>query len=79
MTDKHYVSCPNIQADNCWPRDYHIKQSMSERKTNAVWFHVNVESKNKANEQTWQNRNRVTDTEDKEVIARGIGDGGLER
>ena len=34
-----------IQAENCWPRDYHIKQRKSERKTDTVWLHSYVESK----------------------------------
>ena len=27
------------------PRDYHIKKSKSDRKTNIIWYHLHVESK----------------------------------
>ena len=52
-----------------------ISQRKRQRKTNIVWFHLYVESK-KTNEQMSQNRNRVIDTENKQVLARGDGDGG---
>ena len=38
---------------------------------NAGWFHLYVGSKNKTNEQTKQNRNRLLDTENKLVVATG--------
>ena len=44
----------------------------SQKKTNAIWFHLYVETKN-------SNRNRLIDTENKLVVARGKGDGGMDK
>lgn len=52
------------------PRGYYAKWKVSE--TNIIWFHFYTESKNKTNEQT-SPRNRLIDTEDKQVAARGDG------
>ena len=49
---------------------------ISQRKTNARWFHLYVESKNKINNK--QNRNKLTDTDNILAVARwegGVGDG----
>ena len=48
--------------DGC--RDYHTEGSKS--KTNIMWYHVDVESK-----QWFQNRNRLTDLENKQTATKG--------
>lgn len=45
---------------------------ITQRKTNGVGFHPDVEFK-KRNEQTKQNRNRLSDTEKNLEVARGEG------
>ena len=42
----------------------------SQRKTNTAWYDLHVECE-KQGKQTWQNRDRLIDTEDKLVIVRG--------
>jgi len=51
------------------PGRYYTKWNKSEKDR----FHLYVESKNKTNEQTGQNRNRPTDTENEQVVVRGEG------
>ena len=46
---------------------------ISQRKTNTVWFHLYVETKKQNKQQNW---NRLTDTENKCMVAKG--DGGRE-
>ena len=62
-----YLSiCDNIDG----PREYYAKWSKSDTwKTNTVPSHLHVESK-KQNKQRQQNRNRLTDTENKLMVAR---------
>ena len=53
-------------------RDYHTKQSNSERKTNTICYHLYVES----NITKWiylQSRNRLTDVENKFLATKGEG------
>ena len=52
------------------PRDYHTKWCKS--KTNTIWYHLYVESKkNDTNELNLQNRNRLTDLENKLMVTEG--------
>ena len=44
---------------------------ISQIKTNSVYYHFYVESKNKTNEYIQQNRNRLTDIENKLVETSG--------
>ena len=44
---------------------------MSQRKANTIWFHLYVKLKKKNK----QNRDRLTETENNLVFARGEGDG----
>ena len=57
--------CDNMNG----PGRYYTKWNKSEKDR----FHLYVESKNKTNEQTGQNRNRPTDTENEQVVVRGEG------
>ena len=51
-------------------RGYYAKWNKSDRKTTTVWFHLYVESKkNKCTNVTEQKQS--TDTENKQVVARG--------
>ena len=53
--------------------DYHIKWSKS--KTNTIWYHLHVESKIWHEWTYLWNRNRLTDIENRLVIAKGEGVG----
>ena len=45
---------------------------LSERKTNIIWYHLNMESKKKWYKGTYlQNRNRVTDIRNKLAVTKG--------
>ena len=49
-------------------RDYHTK---SDRKTDIIWYCLYVESKNKVHKWMYkQNRNRLTDTENKLMVTK---------
>lgn len=64
------ATCDNTDG----PRGHILLSGVRERKTNAMWFHLRVESK----EQSEQNGNRLIDTENKLVTAtRGAGLGTL--
>ena len=58
------------------PRDYHTKWSKPERRTNTIWHHLCVESKIRHKWTYLQNRNRLTDIENRLVVAKGEGGGG---
>ena len=60
--------CSNVDG----PRDSHTKQS--KRKTNTIWYHLHVGSKIWHKWTYLQNRNRLTDTEKRLVVA---GAGGM--
>ena len=49
---------------------------ISQRKTNNVWFYLHLESEKQNKRTNLKNRNRLIDTENKLVVARG--DGGVE-
>ena len=65
--------CSNMDG----PRDYHTKWSQTE-KDKYQWYHLYVESKKKCDKWTYlQNRNRLTDAENKLTITQGEGEGGI--
>ena len=45
--------------------------SLSQRKTNTIWFHLFVEPKRKPKQMNKQNRNRPIDIENKLTVAKG--------
>ena len=51
-----------------------LLNEINQRKANIICFHLYMESK-KQNKHISQNRNRLTDTENKLIFARGEGDG----
>ena len=63
------VICSNMNAT----RDYHTKWSQKE--TNTIWYHLHVESKTWHNWSYLQNRKRLTDIENRLVVATGEGGG----
>ena len=50
------------------PTEYYI--SWSDSKTNTIWYHLYVESKNNTNEFTYKT-NRFTDIENKLMVTKG--------
>lgn len=50
---------------------------ISQQKINTIWSHLNVESE-KQNKLAKQNKNRLTDMKNEQVVARGKGVGGGE-
>ena len=48
-----------------------------QRKKSAISFHLYVKFRYKTNEQTYENRNRNIDTEEKQVVAGGKEDVGM--
>ena len=48
-----------------------------QRKKSTISFHLYVKFKYKTNEQTYENRNRNIDTEEKQVVAGGKEDVGM--
>ena len=52
------------------PRDYHTK-SVRQRKTNTIWYHLYAEFK--MTHMNLQNRNRLTDTENKLMVTKWEG------
>ena len=66
--DWNNVICSNLDAT----RDHHTK-SGRKRKTNTIWYHLNVESKIWHKWTYLWNRNRHTDIESRLVVAMGEG------
>ena len=58
------------------PRDYHTKQSMSEQKDKYIWYHLYVESKIWHKQTYLWNRNKLTNKENRPVVAKEEGFGG---
>ena len=48
-----------------------------QRKKNTISFHLYMKFKYKTNKQTYENRNRNIDTEEKQVVAEGKEDVGM--
>ena len=56
-----------------WTLSY--EDEVSQRKTNIIWYHLYVESKKWYKWIYLQNRNRVTDVENKLMVTKGEGGG----
>ena len=54
-----------------------ILSEENQRKTNIMWYHVHVESNNVTNKTYLQNRNRLTDFENKLTVTEVVARGGL--
>ena len=52
------------------PRDDHTKQNKPETETNTTWYHLNVDSKICSKWTDLWNRNKLTDTENRLVVAK---------
>ena len=63
--------CSNMDG----PRDYHTKWS-NQRKKN-IWYHLYVESKKQHKWTYLENRNRLTDIENKPMVTKTKGGGGI--
>ena len=61
------------------PTDYYTKWSKSERlkKKNTVWYHLHVKSKIQHKQTYLLNRNRLTNIENRLVVAKGRAEGGV--
>ena len=64
--------CSNVDG----PRDDRTKWSRSERETNTMWYHLDVESKIWHKSTYLWNKNRLTDTETRLWLPRLVGRGG---
>ena len=70
-TKNENTICSNMDTTG----DYHTKWSKSERKPIAIWYHFYVESKIWHKLTYLWNRNRIRDTENRLVVAKGEGGG----
>ena len=70
-TKNENTICSNMDTTG----DYHTKWSKSERKPNAIWYQFYVESKIWNKWTYLWNRNRIRDTENRLVVAKGEGGG----
>ena len=58
--------CNNVD----WSRNYCINWIKSERKTNTIWYHIYVELKILCKWISLQNRNIITDRENRFMVAK---------
>ena len=61
------------------PRGFYAKENKSDRVTNTVWCHLNVETENQKKMSKHNKTEAVMDTENKQLVARREGMGGGEK
>lgn len=60
-------------------RGYDTKRDKSDRKTDTMWFHVHVNSKEQSQRTNKQNKSRLVGVENKVVIAGWVGEGWVKK